>query len=100
MPLSTPLFYFSIGPFTKEYFTAQLRSDIKSLGIEGNFLGHSFRKGAATSAERNGLTKEKFQLLGHWKLDAYKRYIQPSWVRAFDMSSRFQSSSLVGTAPL
>ena len=99
-PSSTPLFHSSIGPITKEYFTARLRLDIKNLGIKGNFSGHSFRKGAATSAERNGLTREKIQLLGRWKSDAYKRYIQPSQVRALDISSRFQSGSLVGTAPL
>ena len=98
-PSTAPLFHSPIGPFTREYLTARLRSDVKKLGIKGNFSGHSFRKGAATSAERISLSREEIQLLGRWKSDAYKRYIQPSQARALDIS-RFQGlHSSVGTAP-
>lgn len=90
-PPSTPLFHSAIGPFTREYLTAKLRSDIKRLGIKGNFSGHSFRRGAATSAEKSGLSKDEIQLLGRWKSNAYKLYIQPSQDRAHSTSRRFQS---------
>lgn len=51
--LSSPLFHLTIDPFTKDYLTAKLRSDIKRLGIRGNFSSHSFKRGMATTAERN-----------------------------------------------
>lgn len=88
---STPLFHStSIGPFTREYLTAKLESDIRNLGIKGKFSGHSFRRGAATTAEKNGLPREEIQQLGRWKSDAYKLYIQPSQERIHDTSFRFQ----------
>lgn len=105
-PLSTPLFHSAAGPFTREYLSARLQSDIKNLGIKGNFSGHSFRRGAATTAARNGLPKEDIQQLGRWKSDAYKLYIEPSSDQAHDTSLRFQRlhhpsapTSPAGTAP-
>lgn len=89
-PLSTPLFHSTMGPFTREYVTAKLRSDIKNLGIKGNFSGHSFRRGAATSGVRGGLSEDEIQLLGRWKSNANKLYIQPSQDRAHDTCRHFQ----------
>jgi len=53
-----------------------LRRLLFEAGIPGNYSGHSFRRGAATSARAADLRAEDIQLLGRWKSEAYKRYIQ------------------------
>ena len=62
-PATAPLFHSLIEPFTKKYLTVWLRSNVKKLGIKGNFSGHLFKKGAATSVKKIGLSKEEIQLL-------------------------------------
>jgi hypothetical protein len=39
------------------------------------FSGHSLRKGAAVTADRNGISKQDIKLLGRWKSDAVDVYI-------------------------
>jgi hypothetical protein len=39
------------------------------------FSGHSIRKGAAVTTDRNGLSKLDIKLLGRWKSDAVDIYI-------------------------
>ena len=45
------------------------------------FSGHSFRIGAAKAAAEAGVGDAVIQLLGCWKSDAYKGYVQPGQVR-------------------
>ena len=72
---SSPLFSNSAGTFLQE--------GIRILGYGGNYTGHSFRRGAATSARLAGLFEEEIQLLGRWKFNSYRLYIEthPDWIR-------------------
>ncbi|KAJ7213686.1 hypothetical protein C8J57DRAFT_1096769, partial [Mycena rebaudengoi] len=54
----------------KRLFEAQPRS-----GSAPNFAGHSFRRGAASQAAAGGCADHEIQLLGRWRSDAYKLYI-------------------------
>ena len=61
-----------------------------SLGIDGNYSGHSFRRGATTSARLTGLTQEEIQLLGRWKSDSWRLYVQIHELHIINTSLRFQ----------
>ena len=76
-PPSSPLFLFDHKrPFDRHLVVDTLRGILKSMDIQGNYSGHSFRRGAATSARISGLDEATIQTLGRWKSDAYKKYIQ------------------------
>jgi len=52
---------------------------IKEVGLDTkHYNTHSFRIGAATSAESAGLTESQIKSMGRWKSDAYRHYIKPS----------------------
>ena len=44
-------------------------------GVFGRYTGHSFRRGAASSAAAAGYSDYEIQLLGRWRSDAYRLYI-------------------------
>jgi len=72
-----PLFLLSNGqPLTRDLATQRLRSIIQAAGMRGNYSSHSFRIGAATMAAQAGIPDHLIQILGRWKSDCYKRYIQ------------------------
>ena len=78
-PQSSPLFDLGpVTPFTRQLVTETLRSCLRNLGYRGNYSGHPFRRGAATSAREAGLTDEEIELLGRWKSDSYRLYIETS----------------------
>jgi hypothetical protein len=95
-PQSTPtdpLFARAHGhPFSRHYFIAALRACLRHLGIGGHYSSHSFRRGAATSARRAGLSDSEIQLLGRWQSDAYKRYIDIHPEQLYLISRRHQLS--------
>ena len=70
--------------------TDSLRQTLKELVFSGNYSGHSFRRGVATSARETGLSDAEIQLLGRWKSDAYKLYIQANPARIWIVSKRHQ----------
>ena len=74
-PPDAPLFQLGGSAFTREAVTSNLREVLTSLGVEGHYSGHSFRRGAATSARDAGLSNDEIQLLGRWKSDSYRLYI-------------------------
>ena len=80
-PLLAPLFDPGY-PYTRTHVTQVLRNKLANLNIEGRYSGHSFRRGAATSARRAGLSEDEIQLLGRWKSDSYRLYIEahPSYI--------------------
>ena len=77
-----PLFATCAGTFSRNYITKQLQEGICTLDYEGNYMGHSFRRGVATSARLAGLSEEEIQLLGRWKSNSYWLYIEthPDWI--------------------
>ncbi len=89
-----PLFETAAGVlFTRDLVTSSLRQSLKSLHIEGHYSGHSFRRGAATSARLAGLSDEEIQLLGRWKSDSYRLYIVTHPSRILLASRRHQHLS-------
>ncbi len=77
-----PLFSNSAGTFGCNYVTKKLPERICVLGYEGNYTGHSFRRGAASSARLARLSEEEMQLLSRWKSNSYRLYIEthPDWI--------------------
>ena len=70
-----PMFQFKDRtPLTKQKF---IRKALQSAGIDPTkYAGHSFRKGAATTAAERGIQDSTINILGRWKSDAYLRYIK------------------------
>jgi len=63
-------------PFTKTFFVCTMHQLLLNAGIPTfGYSGHSLRKGAAVTADRNGISKHDIQILGHWKSDAVDVYI-------------------------
>lgn len=71
---SAPLF-FPGQALSPQLVIQELRKKMMQLGHQGNYSGHSFRRGAATSAERAGLSRPQIKILGRWKSEAVERYI-------------------------
>ena len=86
------LFSNHVGTFSRNYVTRKLQEGIRILGYKGNYTGHSFRRGAATSARLAGLLEEEIQLLGRWKSNCYRLYVEthPDWIH--NASRRHQLS--------
>ncbi len=88
-----PLFANQVGTFSRNYVTKKLQEEVRVLGYEWNYTSHSFRRGAATSARLAGLSEDEVQLLGRWKSNCYRLYIEthPDWIH--NASRRHQLSS-------
>jgi integrase len=86
-------------PFSRDYVVRCLRLCLTHRGITGHYSGHSFRRGAATSARLAGLTDHEIQLLGRWRSDAYKRYIEVHPDQLLGISRRLQNNTSGSTRP-
>ena len=75
---SGPFFTRSDGKYmTREYFVAAVWAALSQAGVEvKNYLGHSFRIGAATTAAQQGLQDSLIKTLGRWQSSDYTRYIR------------------------
>ena len=77
---SSPLFIdeFPGGTaLSREKFLYYLNSLLQILGYpDGQYSGHSFRIGAATSAAATGVEDHVIKTLGRWSADCYVRYIR------------------------
>ena len=51
---------------------------LKVCNIGGDYTGHSFRMGAATTAARVGIPDNMIKTSGHWSSEAYRLYIRSS----------------------
>ncbi len=73
-----PFFVMTSGdPATKPWFTTQIRSTLRDLGLpQDDYAGHSFRIGAATSAAVAGIADSSIQTLGRWQSAAFLQYIR------------------------
>lgn len=84
-------------PFTRHLVAQELRRILRYLGFKGHYSGHSFRRGAATSARESGLSEDEIQLLGRWKSDSYKLYIVANPAYILNASRRHQRPNQVHT---
>ena len=74
-----PLFRHETGlPLTRSSLVTWLKDAVARLGLEGNYSGHSFRIGAATTAAAVVIPDHLIKTLGRWLSDAYQLYIQTS----------------------
>lgn len=85
-----PLFEAENGKFSRDMVTDVLRLTLILVGVQGHYSGHSFRRGAATSARKAGLSDEEIQLLGRWKSECYRLYITTHPSRILAASRRHQ----------
>ena len=87
--MDTPLFE-TAGGFTRELVVGQVRQILALLGVKGHYLGHFFRRGATTFVRATGLSDDEIMLLGSWKSDAYRLYIDTHPERILAASRRHQ----------
>jgi hypothetical protein len=63
-------------PFTKTFFVRSMHQLLFNAGIPTfGYSGHSLWKGAAVTADRNGISRHHIKLLGRWESDAVDIYI-------------------------
>jgi len=61
-------------------FQKKLRKCITEIGLDADkFSTHSFRRGFTTLAHRMDIPHSHIQILGDWKSDAYKAYLELNW---------------------
>jgi len=66
-------------PLTRNAFLDMLKSLLFHSGLDASkYSGHSFRIGAATSAEAAHIPDHLIKTLGRWSSDCYQRYIHTS----------------------
>lgn len=69
------------------HFIASIRTALELAGYNPSlYAGHSFRRGAASAAAAAGYSDYEIQLLGRWRSDAYKLYIETSPQRILHLS--------------
>ena len=73
-----------VAPLLAGKFVSVIRDLLSRAGVSDaqSFRGHSFRRGGASWAFNNGVPGELIQVVGDWKSDAYKVYLE------FSMSSK------------
>ncbi|KAG5717591.1 hypothetical protein E4T56_gene5241 [Termitomyces sp. T112] len=70
------------------FFVKSIREALSLAGFNpGSFVGHSFRRGAASAAAAAGYSNYEIQLLGRWRSDSYKLYIDSNPVCILHLSS-------------
>ena len=74
---SGPLFIDIHGrPLTRSRLSSCIQSVLQGAVISGQFSGHSFRIGAATTAEQCGIPDHLIKTMGRWTSDAYQLYVR------------------------
>ena len=90
-----PLFFFRSGAhLTRPSMVVELRKALSEVGLDPNhFSGHSFRKGAATTAAAQGIPDSQIKLLGRWRSAAFQVYLNPSGQQIASLAARLSGSS-------
>ena len=73
-----PLFRLADGsPVSQAIFIDKLSMAFKYCSLDpSHYKGHSFRIGAASYAANAGMSDSQIRALGHWKSDAFHKYIR------------------------
>ena len=84
----------AIKPLLPTKFVATFRQLLARAGVSqaSDFRGHSFRRGGASWAFNNGVPGELIQVMGDWKSDAYKVYLEYSMSSKMLLAQRLVSS--------
>jgi len=91
-----PLPLFCVGRNQQQHFTCEqvvksLQDLVMTAGLEQSvWNGHSVRRGAATWAVEMGIPEGDIQILGRWRSDAHKGYIEYSRNYRIALFKRFQ----------
>ena len=64
------------SPLSRSQLSALMQTSLQALGVAGNFTGHSFRIGAATTAAQCGIPDHLIKTLECWSSDAYQLYLR------------------------
>jgi hypothetical protein len=90
LPPTAPLFAKAdSSPLRRSEFIRTLKARITDIGLDqSGYSGHSFRRGAATAAAIAGYADFEIQLLGRWRSDAYKLYLDVPKNRVLSLSAR------------
>ena len=74
---------------TRAIFASPLKSILSELDLNAHLYNtHSFRIGAATKANRAGISELHIKALGRWQSDAYQRYIKTPPEQLADLSKQ------------
>ena len=79
MDSRSPLFQLSSGlPLSRPLFTQYIQRALLEAGVPqaSQYMSHSFRIGAATSAADAGIPSWLIKTMGRWSSEAYKVYIR------------------------
>ncbi|KZW01424.1 DNA breaking-rejoining enzyme [Exidia glandulosa HHB12029] len=88
------------APLTRDWFLRELQDALIAAGFNpADFSGHSFRRGAATTAYTNGVPDADVQRLGRWVSDAYRLYIDEPAQRILALNARLHMVAPLGYAP-
>ena len=64
-------------PVSRSVFSSQLLRACHLCGLDpSRYKGHSFRIGAASYVADRGLSDAQIRMLGRWKSNAFRQYIQ------------------------
>lgn len=64
-------------PVSKQFFTHHLRTSLAICNLDlQRYKSHSFRIGAATTADSWGFSEIEIQKMGRWRSNAFKKYIR------------------------
>ena len=93
---NAPLFDNEEGSaLTRSSFISTLKSHLAIIGLDPSlYSGHSFHHGAASAAAAVGYADHEIQLLGRWRSDAYKLYIDVPKDRILGLSACLHSAIL------
>ena len=90
-PLSGPLFIDTHGqPLTRSRLSSFVQSVLQGAGIPGQFSGHGFRIGAATTATQCSIPDHLIKTMGRWSSDAYQLYVRTPADSVLEVSGRLR----------
>lgn len=88
------------SPLTRDWFIRELKRCLADAGLNPElYSGHSFRRGAATTAYINGVPDPDVQRLGRWASDAYRLYIDEPVDRILALNARLHMAAPLDAAP-
>ena len=78
---------------TRAIFASPLKSILSELDLNAHlYNAHSFRIGAAITANKAGISELHIKALGRWQSNAYQRYIKTPPEQLADLSKQICST--------